>query len=86
MPQLFSRPHTPNENPFIESASNIAKRAPEYPGRFLEDSESLTYFTRCFNWNATEHYHSGIDFVTPQQAHKGQRKSTVEDRPAKAFS
>jgi hypothetical protein len=29
---------------------------------------------------------TGIDFVTPQQAHDGQRKAIVEDRRAKAFS
>ena len=86
MPQLFSRPRTPNDNPFIESAFSTAKRAPEYPGRFLDDREAVTYFTRYFNWYDTEHYHSGIDFVTPQQAHNGQRKAIVEDRRAKAFS
>jgi len=48
--------------------------------------EAVTYFTRYFNWYDTEHYHSGIDFVTPQQAHDGQRKAIVEDRRAKAFS
>jgi len=46
MPQLFSRPRTPNDNPFIESAFSTAKRAPEYPGRFLDDREAVTYFTR----------------------------------------
>ncbi len=86
MPQLFSRPRTRNDNPFIESAFSTAKRAPEYPGRFLDDREAVTYFTRYINWYDTEHYHSGIDFVTPQQAHDGQRKAIVEDRRAKAFS
>jgi putative transposase len=86
MPQLFSRPRTPNDNPFIESAFSTAKRAPEYPGRFLDDREAVTYFTRYFHWYDTEHYHSGIDFVTPEQAHNGLRQAIVEDRRAKAFS
>ena len=32
MPQLFARPRTPNDNPFIESAFSTVKRAPAYPG------------------------------------------------------
>jgi hypothetical protein len=34
--QLFARPRTPNDNPFIESTFGIAKGMPEYPGRFLD--------------------------------------------------
>ena len=66
--------------------SGLAKRAPEYPGRFLDDREAVTYFTRYFTWYDTEHYHSGIDFVTPQQAHEGLRCTIVEARRAKALS
>ena len=29
MPQLFARPRTPDDNPFIESAFSTVKRAPE---------------------------------------------------------
>ncbi|MHB8524485.1 MAG: DDE-type integrase/transposase/recombinase [Limisphaerales bacterium] len=39
MPQLFARPRTPNDNPYIESAFSTVKRAPEYPGRFLDDGQ-----------------------------------------------
>lgn len=60
MPPLFSRPRKPNDNPFIESAFSKAKRALEYPGRFLDDCEAVTYFTQYFNWYDTEHYHSGL--------------------------
>ena len=83
MPQLFARPRTPNDNPFIESAFSTVKRAPEYPGRFLDDDEANAHFARYFNWYDTEHYHSGIDYVTPQQAHQGLRQRIVEERRAK---
>lgn len=86
MPQLFARPRTPNDNPFIESAFSTVKRAPEYPGRFLDDSQALAYFERYFTWYDTEHYHSGIDYVTPQQAHDGQRPQIVEQRRIKKLS
>ena len=86
MPQLFARPRTPNDNPFIESAFSTVKRAPEYPGRFLDDGEAVTYFDRYFTWYDTEHYHSGIDYVTPQQAHQGLRQKIVDDRRVKKLS
>jgi len=86
MPQLFARPRTPNDNPFIESAFSTVKRAPEYPGRFLDDGQAVTYFGRYFTWYDTEHYHSGIDYVTPQQAHQGLRQKIVENRRVKKLA
>jgi len=80
MPQLFARPRTPNDNPFVESAFSTVKRAPAYPGRFLDDGQAVTYFNRFFTWYDTEHYHSGIDYVTPQQAHQGLREKIVAQR------
>jgi putative transposase len=86
MPQLFARPRTPNDNPYIESAFSTVKRAPEYPGRFLDDGQAVAYFDRYFTWYDTEHYHSGIDYVTPQQAHQGLRQKIVAQRCAKKLS
>lgn len=86
MPQLFARPRTPNDNPFIESAFSTVKRAPEYPGRFLDDGQANAYFSRYFTWYDTEHYHSGIDYVTPQQAHDGLRPGIVEQRRLKKLA
>jgi transposase InsO family protein len=86
MPQLFARPRTPNDTPFIESAFSTVKRAPEYPGRFLDDGQAVAYFQRYFTWYDTEHYHSGIDYVTPQQAHDGLRQQIVDQRRIKKHS
>jgi transposase InsO family protein len=86
MPQLFARPRTPNDNPFIESAFSTVKRAPAYPGFFLDDAQANEYFSRYFTWYDTEHYHSGIDYVTPQQAHDGLRPSIVEQRRTKKLA
>jgi putative transposase len=71
MPQLFARPRTPNDNPFVESLFGTVKRAPEYPGRFLDREQAAEYFNRYFPWYNTEHLHSGIDYVTPEQCHQG---------------
>jgi putative transposase len=83
MPQLFARPRTPNDNPFIESAFGTAKRAPGYPGRFLDLEDSVRYFEPYFQWYNMEHLHSGIDYVTPDQCQLGLRDQIVSERRAK---
>ena len=83
MPQLFARPRTPNDNPFIESMFSTVKRAPEYPGQFLDDAAAGLYFDRYFAWYNNEHYHSAIDYVTPQEAHQGLRSEIVRQRLTK---
>ena len=80
MPQLFARPRTPNDNPFIESLFGTIKTAPQYPGRFLDLDDAIQYFGRYFPWYNTEHYHSAIDYVTPEQCHQGLRASIVAFR------
>ena len=83
MPQIFARPRTPDDNPFVESAFSTVKRSPDYPGRFLDLEEARKYFANYFNWYNAEHYHSGIDYVTPLQAHNGLREKIVAQRQQK---
>ncbi len=80
MPQIFTRPRTPNDNAFVESAFSTIKRAPEYPGAFRDVQEAENYFAVFFTWYNQTHYHSGIDYVTPEQAHQGLREKIVEER------
>ena len=80
MPQLFARPRTPNDNPFVESLFSTVKRAPQYPGRFLDRREAVEYFGQYFPWYNKEHLHSGIDYVTPDQCHLGLRDRIVSRR------
>ena len=77
MPQFFARPRTPNDNPFVESMFSTVKRAPQYPGRFLDLEQAVGYFKYYFPWYNTEHLHSGIDYVTPDQCHQGLRDQIV---------
>ena len=80
MPQLFARPRTPNDNPFVESLFGTVKTAPQYPGRFLDREEGIEYFSRFFHWYHNEHLHSGIDYVTPEQCHNRLREAIVARR------
>jgi transposase InsO family protein len=80
MPQKFARPRTPNDNAFVESLFGTVKTAPEYPGWFLDQEEAMGYFDRYFPWYNTQHVHSGIEYVTPEQCHRGLRESIVARR------
>jgi len=80
MPHLFARPRTPNDNPFIESMFSTVKTDSEFPDRFQGDVHAEEYFGKYVPWYNHEHYHSGIDYVTPHQAHTGQRAAIVEER------
>jgi len=83
MPQMFARPRTPNDNPFIEAAFSTVKCVPEYPGQFRDVEDAQPYFKNYFRWYNEEHYHSGIDYVTPAQAHNGLRDKILADRQQK---
>lgn len=66
-----SRPRVSNDNPYSESHFRTAKDDFEYPGRFgsLEDARSWARrFLARYN---TEHRHSGLGMLTPEQVFTG---------------
>jgi putative transposase len=78
--QQFSRPRTPNDNPFIESLFSTVKDYPSYPGFFLSDIEAVAYFTAFFRFYNNQRYHTRIGMLTPVQRHTGQDKGIMERR------
>ena len=38
------------------------------------------YFVKYFGWYNNDHYHSGIDYVTPEQKHTGQADVILQQR------
>jgi hypothetical protein len=61
-----------NDNPFSESLFRTLKYRPEYPEKpFEELTQARTWVSQFVHWYNTEHQHSGIQFVTPEQRHKG---------------
>lgn len=78
--QIFARPRTPNDNPFIESLFSIVKGYPKYPETFTDDIEAITYFTTFFCYYNNNRYHGKIGFVTPDQRHKGLDKNIIKRR------
>ena len=77
-----SRPHLSNDNPYSESQFKTLKYRPEFPGRFGSLQEARGFCQTFFPWYNTEHHHSGIGFLTPQQVHYGLAKQIVKEREA----
>lgn len=67
----FSRPGVSNDNPFSESLFKTMKYRPGYPSEFASIEEAREWVTRFVAWYNTEHRHSAIRYVTPDQRHYG---------------
>lgn len=78
--QKFSRPRTPNDNPFVESLFSTTKGAPEYPGEFKDDIDATTYFAGYFDFYNNVRLHGNIGYVTPAQRHSGEDKAILARR------
>jgi len=75
-----SRPRTSNDNPFIESLFKTMKYRVNYPGRFEELSDARLWMAEFVHWYNTEHLHSAIGYVTPEQMRNGQAEAIFEQR------
>jgi putative transposase len=68
----FSRPSVSDDNAFVESLFRHLKYAPSYPRRgFLSLQEAREWVKRFVRWYNTEHLHSAIGLVTPEERHHG---------------
>lgn len=68
----FSRPSVSNDNPYSESLFRTLKYRPEYPAHAFTDLQAARDWVAGFvSWYNTEHLHSSIKYVTPQQRHNG---------------
>ena len=68
----FSRPHVSNENPYSEALFRTLKHTPVYPRLPFADLETARrWVTRFVVWYNSEHRHSAIRYVTPDERHSG---------------
>ena len=70
----YGRPRVSNDNPFIESLFKTLKYTAGYPGQFKNLEHARTWMANFVNWYNTEHRHSAIGYVTPQQRRSGDFK------------
>lgn len=61
----LSRPHTSNDNPFIESCFRPTKYHPDFPERFETLEKAQAYMAEFMHWYNHDHHHSGIAFLPP---------------------
>lgn len=77
----FSRPGVSNDNPYIEALFRHLKYAPSYPTKgFACLDEARAWVKRFVDWYNSEHLHSAIAYVTPQQRHEGRDIAILEHR------
>ena len=76
----FSRPRVSNDNPFSESLFKTFKYRPGYPSHFNSIEEAQEWVSSFVNWYNTEHRHSEIKFVTPEQRHLGEDIEILKKR------
>lgn len=81
--QVFSRPRTPNDNPYVESAFSVVKGCSDYPVYFTDVEEAGKYFDNYFRVYNTERLHGGIGYVTPEQKHNGLAEKILDERRKK---
>lgn len=78
--QLFARPRTPDDNPEIESLFATMKSRPDYPGYFGALEEAREWVGKFVNWYNFEHHHRSLDYVTPDQRHRGMHEQVLQER------
>jgi putative transposase len=75
-----SRPSVSNDNPYSESQFKTMKYRPEFPERFGSIEHARAFSQTFFPWYNTEHYHSGLGLMTPEDVHYGRAPAILEVR------
>jgi putative transposase len=78
--ESHSRPHVSDDNPFSESQFKTLKYRPEYPDRFGSQQHALEVNRSLFGWYNTEHHHSALGFLTPEDVHYGRTATILAER------
>lgn len=79
----FSRPCVSDDNPYSEALFRTLKYRPEYPERaFASITAARTWVEQFVRWYNTEHRHSALKFVTPEQRHLGRDVELLARRHA----
>jgi transposase InsO family protein len=67
-----SRPRVSNDNAYSESLFKTLKFRPGFPANGFRSIEAARQWVLAFvKWYNTEHRHSALNYVTPQQRHEG---------------
>lgn len=78
--KTHNRPHVSNDNPYSESQFKTLKYSPSFPDRFGSIQDAREFCKSFIAWYNTEHKHSGIGLLTPEQVHSGQAQEVWQQR------
>ncbi len=78
--KTHSRPHVSNDNPFSESQFKTLKYRPEFPARFGGIEDARAFCVGFFGWYNTQHRHSALGLLTPEDIHYGRGAGMVKAR------
>lgn len=77
----FSRPRNHDDNPYSEALFRTLKYVPAYPERpFASLEQARAWVERFVHWYNTEHLHSALRFVTPDDRHYGREHEILARR------
>ena len=77
----FSRPQVSDDNPYSESLFRTMKYRPGYPKQpFSSLTAAQKWVDGFVSWYNTEHLHSSIRFITPDDRHFGREQMILADR------
>ena len=71
-----------DDNPYSDAHFKTLKYRPDFPERFGCPEDSRLFCQNFFGWYNTEHYHSGIGFLTPEDVHYGRAEQIIKERQA----
>lgn len=75
-----SRPYVSDDNPFSEAQFKTLKYHPTYPDRFGCVQDARAWACPFFDWYNYEHYHTGLNLLTPAMVHYGQAEAVRQQR------
>lgn len=75
-----SRPHVSNDNPFSEAQFKTLKYRPDFPKAFGSVQDARAWGRKFFAWYNHEHYHTGLQLLTPADVHLGRASEVVVQR------
>jgi transposase InsO family protein len=77
----FSRPHVSDDNPYSESLFRTLKHTPAYPHLpFASREAARRWVARFVSWYNSQHRHSALRYVTPDQRHDGADIAILNNR------
>lgn len=77
----YSRPRVSDDNAFAEALFRTCKYVPDFPKRgFASLEEARAWVAAFVRWYNRRHRHRGINYVTPDQRHRGEDQAILARR------